>query len=68
MNFTFLIFNLKSVNMNFIFCWVFAVTIDNTRNNKTMVTSLEDLLSESGLTFTKQFHVPCMAHVLNLAV
>ena len=30
--------------------------------------SLEYLLSESGSTFTKQFHVPCMAHVLNLAV
>ena len=30
--------------------------------------SLKNLLSESGSTFTKQFHVPCMAHVLNLAV
>ena len=33
-----------------------------------MVTSLENLLSESGLKFTKQFQVPCMAHVLNVAV
>ena len=33
-----------------------------------MVASLENLLSESGSTFTKQFCVPCMAHVLNLAV
>ena len=33
-----------------------------------MVASLENLLSGSGSTFTKQFHVPCMAHVLNLAV
>ena len=33
-----------------------------------MVASLKNLLSESGSTFTKQFHVPCMAHVLNLAV
>ena len=29
--------------------------------------SLGKLLSESVSTFTKQFHVPCMAHVLNLA-
>ena len=33
-----------------------------------MVASLEKLLSESGSTFTKQFHVPCMTHVLNLAI
>ena len=33
-----------------------------------MAASLENLLRESGLTFTRQFHVPCMAHVLNLAV
>ena len=33
-----------------------------------MVVSLENLLSESGLTFTNQFHVSCMAHVLNLPV
>ena len=30
--------------------------------------SLANLLSESGSTFTKKFHVPCMAHVLNLDV
>ena len=33
-----------------------------------MAASLEILLRESGSTFTRQFHVPCMAHVLNLAV
>ena len=33
-----------------------------------MAVSLENLLRESGSTFTKQFHVPCMAHVLNLVV
>ena len=33
-----------------------------------MAASLENLLRESGLTITRQFHVPCMAHVLNLAV
>ena len=33
-----------------------------------MAASLENLLCESGSTFTKQFHVLCMAHVLNLAV
>ena len=33
-----------------------------------MAESLENLLRECGLTFTNQFHVPCMAHVLNLAV
>ena len=33
-----------------------------------MAASLENLLHESGSTFTKQFHVPCMAHVLDLAV
>ena len=33
-----------------------------------MTASLENLLRESGLTFTKQFHVPCMAHFLNLVV
>ena len=33
-----------------------------------MAASLENLLHESGSTFTKKFHVPCMAHVLNLAV
>ena len=63
MNFTFLIFNLKSINMNF-----FVITTDNASNNKTMAASLENLLRESGSTFTKQFHVPCIAHVLNLAV
>ena len=46
----------------------FAITIHNASNNKTMVASLENLLSESGSTFTRQFHVPYMAHVLNLAV
>ena len=33
-----------------------------------MAASLENLLRESGSTFTKKFHVPCMAHVLNIAV
>ena len=33
-----------------------------------MVASLENLLSKSELTSTKQFHVPYMSHVLNLAV
>ena len=33
-----------------------------------MAASLENLLCESGSTFTKQFYVPCMAHVLILAV
>ena len=33
-----------------------------------MAASLENLLCESGSTFTKKFHVPCMAHVLNLVV
>ena len=33
-----------------------------------MAASLENLLRESGSTFNKQFHVPCMAHVLNLDV
>ena len=33
-----------------------------------MAVSLENLLRESGSTFTRQFHVPCMAHVLNLVV
>ena len=33
-----------------------------------MVESLEKLLSEGGLKFTKQFHAPCMTHVLNLAI
>ena len=33
-----------------------------------MGASLENLLRESGSTFTNKFHVPCMAHVLNLAV
>ena len=32
-----------------------------------MVASLEKLLRESGLTFTKQFHVPRIGHVLNLS-
>ena len=63
MIFTFLIFNLKSINMIF-----FAITINNASNNKTMSVSLKNLFRESGSTFTKKFHVPCMAHVLNLAV
>ena len=46
----------------------FAITTDNASNNKTMAASLENLLRASGSTFTRQFHVPCMAHVLNLAV
>ena len=33
-----------------------------------MTTRLGNLLRESGSTFTKQFHVPCMAHVLNLVI
>ena len=33
-----------------------------------MAASLENLLRESGSTFTRQFHVSCMAHVLNLIV
>ena len=33
-----------------------------------MAESLENLLRESGSTFTRKFHVPCMAHVLNLFV
>ena len=33
-----------------------------------MAASLENLLHESGSTFNMQFHVPCMAHALNLAV
>ena len=33
-----------------------------------MAVSLENLLRESGSTFTRQFYMPCMAHVLNLAV
>ena len=33
-----------------------------------MAASLENLLRESGSTFTKQFHVPCMAHVLKRAI
>ena len=33
-----------------------------------MVASAENLLSESGLTFTKKFYVPSIAHVLNLVV
>ena len=32
-----------------------------------MAASLDNLLRESGSTFTRQFHLPCMAHVLNLA-
>ena len=44
------------------------MTIDNSSNNKTMGASLEKLLSKSTLTVTKQFHVPCMTHVLNLVV
>ena len=63
MIFTFLIFNLKSINMIF-----FAITTDNASNNKTMSVSLKNLFRESGSTFTKKFHVPCMDHVLNLAV
>ena len=50
------------------FFLVFAITTDNASNNKTMAASLENLLRESGSIFTKQFHVPCMAHVLNLVV
>ena len=33
-----------------------------------MIASLEKFLSESGSTFTEQFHVTCMAHFLNLVV
>ena len=54
--------------MNFIFLLGFSITTDNASNNMTMVASLENLLSESGSTFTKKFHVPCMAHVLTLVV
>ena len=33
-----------------------------------MVESLEKLLKGSSSRFTKNYHTPCMAHVLNLAV
>ena len=33
-----------------------------------MVENLEKQLSESGSTFTKEFHLPYIAHVLNLAI
>ena len=49
-----------------IFKQVFAVTTDNASNNKTMVASLEKMINGNGSMFTKQNHVPCMAHVLNL--
>ena len=37
-------------------------------NNKTMVASLEKMMNENGSMFTKQHHVSCMTHVLNLVV
>ena len=45
-----------------------AITADNASNNKTMAASLEKLLKDSRSRFTKNYLIPCMAHVLNLAV
>ena len=33
-----------------------------------MMASLEKIMNENGSMFTKQHHVPCMAHVLNLVI
>ena len=63
MNFTFFIFNLKSINIDF-----FSRLNLKSMISQQMAASLENLLRESGSTLTKQFHVPCIAHFLNLAI
>lgn len=45
-----------------------AITADNASNNTSMAKELEKKLKGSRSRFTKQYLVPCMAHVLNLAV
>ena len=57
MNFTFLIFNLKSINMYFFIRFLLSQQI--------MTASLNNLLRESGSTFTKQLHVPNLENCSN---
>ena len=45
-----------------------TIIADNASNNGTMAASLEKLLQGSRSRFTKNYHPPCMAHVLNLAM
>ena len=42
--------------------------IDNASNNSTLAESVEKLLKGSSSRFTKNYVIPCMGHVLNLAV
>ena len=45
-----------------------AITADNASNNSTMAANFEKLLKGSSSRFTKNYLIPCMAHVLNLSV
>ena len=45
-----------------------TITANNTSNNKTTAASLEKLLKGSRSRFTKNYLMPYMTHVLNLAV
>ena len=52
----------------FPFFKVCAITTDNASNNCTMTEDLEKLLKGSSSRFAKNYLMPCMAHVLNLAI
>jgi hypothetical protein len=49
---------------------LFCITTDNATNNDTLTASLEDrLANEDMIVFDpSEQHIPCVAHVLNLAV
>ena len=49
---------------------ILTVTSDNARNNGTMVEALQDALSvvHTEITLAKLTHVPCLAHVIQLAL
>ena len=48
---------------------LYCITTDNASNNDTMVTALKQLLAEKGIIWNaERNHIPCLAHVINLAV
>ena len=57
MNFIFLIFNLKSINIYFFVRFLLSQQI--------MTLNLNNILRESGSTFTKQLHVPNLENCSN---
>ena len=47
---------------------VCAITTDNASNNATMIDELVKTMSHINPLFDRKSHMPCLAHILNLAV